>query len=105
MALYGPDIPLARSPVDNAKRRQIFDIVAPYTMSTEDVQMVDAAPQRVQDLWLESFPASLKGMLFTSLQKLTKDEFGKSFPAYGAFPAPMHAEAVGLAANQTILDR
>ena len=105
MALYGPDIPLARNLVDQGKRKEIFDIIAPYTMSCDDIEIFKAAPQRLQDLWLESFTASLKGMLLTGLQKLTKLEFSKCFPAHGGFPAPTQAASIGLEPGQSILHR
>jgi hypothetical protein len=76
-------------------------IIAPYTMSCEDMEIFDAASQKVQDLWLESFPAALKGMLLTGLQKLTKSEFSKCFPAHGGFPAPIQAASIGLEPGQS----
>ena len=39
MALYGPDIPLARNIVDQRKRKEIFDIIAPYSMSLDDMEI------------------------------------------------------------------
>ena len=105
MALYGPDIPLARNIVDQRKRKEIFDIIAPYSMSLDDMEIFESTPQKVQDLWLESFTASVKGMLFTGLQKLSKIEFGKCFPAHGASPAAVHGASVGLGPGQSILHR
>ena len=105
LALYGPDIPMARNPLDKIRRKEIFDIVVPYTMSREDVEIFEATPERLQDLWLESFTASLKGILYTSLKKLTKDEFSKCFPSHGASPAQIHGAAVGILSGQSILDR
>jgi hypothetical protein len=105
LALHGPDMPMARSPLDKIRRKEVFDIIAPYTMSHEDMEVFEAAPERLQDLWLESFTASLKGILFTSLQRLTKDEFSKCFPSHGASPAQIHGTAVGILPGQSILDR
>lgn len=105
LALHGPDIPMARSPLDKIRRKEVFDIIAPYTMSTDDMETFEATPERVQDLWLESFTASLKGILFTSLQRLTKYEFSKCFPSHGASPAQIHGSAVGIFPGQSILDR
>ena len=54
-ALHRPYILVARKAADNIKRKECFDIIALYTMSVQELEIVTAAPQTLINLWLESF--------------------------------------------------
>lgn len=105
MAIYGMDIPTARTPEDRAKRRAIFQIIAPYVLSEKDIKVIEETPVQLQDLWFESFAASQRGMLYTNLQIKVKKLFGKYFPPNGTLPAPDDAAAIGLQQQSTMLSR
>jgi len=104
LALYGGDIPTGRNPDANLKRKAVYDIISPYIFSPQEIEIVAEAPQKQFDLWLESFTASLKGVR-KSLEKMTKSEYSKCSPPYGASPARIHGDSVGMPPHSTILDR
>lgn len=105
MALFGFDIPLGKGHDDCIKRREIFNIIKPYVFSEEDIEQIQQATPQMLDLWLESFAMSQKGMLFTSLQRMVKDEFRKYFPSHSSLPNATLACRVGLPSGASILDR
>ena len=50
MALYGCDVPNSRKDEDKERRNTIFDIVAPYCLSAEDIVVVDECSDHIRDL-------------------------------------------------------
>ena len=75
MSLLGYDVPLGKSAIDKANRREVFEIIHPYIMSPADMEEVEAAGDQVKDLWLESFTATQKGMICTALSYFNKAVF------------------------------
>ena len=75
MSLYGFDVPLGKTSTDKRKRREVFEIIHPYTLSEEDMEEVAEAGEQQIELWLESFTATQKGLLGTTLSYYTKQYF------------------------------
>ena len=86
MSLLGYDVPLGKSATDKARRREVFEIIHPYIMSPADMEEVEEAGVEVKDLSLESFTATQKGMLGTTLSYYTKQYFQYFFPSKGLIP-------------------
>ena len=105
MSLYGFDVPCGRNSKATARRKKIFDIIAPYVMSQEDIDAVAERPVLLRDLWLESLANTHRTMLHSKLQRNTKDFLHKFFPSNGCLPKAKNAALVGLSASATILDR
>lgn len=105
MALFGLDFPGSKSVDDHGRRQEIFEIISPYVMSRDDINVVLKTPATVRQLWLESFAMTQKGMLVTKLQKAVKDVGRRYFPSQGGFPRVSCAKAIGLAPSTTILGR
>ena len=81
-------------------------VIAPYCLSTEDMEEVETFSRREMDVWLQSFTNTQKGVIFTSLLSNAKEWFRKKyFPSAGAYPATSYAELLGLPAGHTILER
>ena len=55
MSMFGFDVPCGRNQVAASRRKRIFDVIAPYVMSQEDIDTVASRPAYLRDLWLESF--------------------------------------------------
>ena len=105
MALHGFDVPTGKSTSDIGSRREIFRIVGKYVMSAEDLDAVGEYPSNLQDLWLLSFTATQKAMLWVTLQKAAKTEFLKVFPSHAMLQSQIYTELLGLQLGTTILDR
>jgi hypothetical protein len=62
MSVVGHDseIPLGKSSEDKILRDHIFNMVAPYCLSTEDMGEVGAFSKREIDVWLQSFTRTQK---------------------------------------------
>ena len=52
IALYGCDVPNSRKDEDKLRRETIFEIVAPYSLSAEDIVAVNEYSDHIRDLWL-----------------------------------------------------
>ena len=105
MSLYGTDVPMRVTHADNIRRRKIFNIIAPYVLSQQDMSTVQETPQNLVDLWLTTFTNSQKGVignLYNQTKSMAKQLF---FPSSGTVPAQENAALVGLRSGTTILDR
>jgi hypothetical protein len=105
MSMFGFDVPCGRNQVAASRRKKIFDVIAPYVMSQEDIDTVASRPAYLRDLWLESFANAARTMLSSKLQIRTKELLRKFFPSNGLLPTKRHAALIGMAPNATILDR
>ena len=89
LSLKGYDIPLGRTTSEKAARQQVFDVIAPYFLSEEDMKTVAETEEEEMALWLETFTAMQKGLLFTSLNITAKEHcINRYFPPNGLIPAP-----------------
>ena len=66
MALYGCNVPGAKKSEDQEARDLIFDIIAPYCLSAEDIEAIDEYPVHIRNLWLTSFTNSQNVMISPS---------------------------------------
>ncbi len=66
---------------------------------------MEEAGDQVKDLWLESFIATQKGMIGTTLSYYTNQYFQYFFPSKGLIPNNKYGFLVGLPAGSTILQR
>ncbi len=106
MSLVGHEIPLGRSAADQELRFEVFEIIHPYCLSPEDMEIVNGADLITKALWLETFTNTQKGMLGTSILSLAKDQFRTNFfPSNGAYPASDFAQMIGLPSGKSILNR
>ena len=106
MSVVGHELPLGKSSEDQILRDRIFNLIAPYCLSTEDMEELETFSRREMDVWLQSFTNTQKGVIFTSLLSNAKELFRKKyFPSTGAYPATANAELLGLPAGHTILER
>ena len=106
MSVVGHEIPLGKSSEDLILRDRIFNMIAPYCLSTEDMEELETFSKREIDVWLQSFTNTQQGVIFTSLLSNAKEWFRKKyFPSAGAYPASAYAELLGLPAGHTILER
>ena len=105
MALYGCNVPGAKKSEDQEARDLIFDIIAPYCLSAEDIEAIDEYPVHIRNLWLTSFTNSQNVMIFSKLLPAVKDQFRTYFPHNGASPKASVGRKVGLLPGQSILDR
>ena len=106
MSERGYDIPVGKSSADQKARQEIFDIIAPYIFSAEDMRIIHDESETGRILWLETFTNTQKGILFTGLNLLAKDEYStRFFPRGGALPAPDYAKMLGLPPGKTFLSR
>jgi hypothetical protein len=106
LSLKGYDIPLGRTVYEKSIRRQVWDIIAPYFLSAEDMKTVAEAHPEEMSLFLESFTATQKGLLYTTLSIAAKEYCIKTYyPARGSIPTPEHAAELGLPAGKSILSR
>ena len=105
MALYGCNVPGAKKSEDQEARDLIFDIVAPYCLSAEDIEAIEEYPVHIRNLWLTSFTNSQNVMIFSKLLPAVKDHFRTYFPHNGASPKASVGRKVGLLPGQSILDR
>ena len=101
-SILGSDVPLGKSAIDKADRRNIFETIHPYIMSPEDMAEVAETGDQVKDLWLESFTAQ-KGIIGTTHSYYTKQYFQYLFPSKGLIPNNKYGSLVGLPAGSTIL--
>jgi len=105
MALYGCNVPGAKKSEDQEARDLIFDIIAPYCLSAEDIEAIDEYPVHIRNLWLTSFTNSQNVMIFSKLLPAVKDQFRTYFSHKGASPKTSVGRKVGLLPGQSILDR
>jgi len=105
MALTGADVPNGKSAEHQLRREEIFDIVAPYCFSAEDMAALAEYPDSVKDLWLMSFTNSQNVMISSKLMTAVKDHFRSYFPDKGASPKASLGKKIGLVPGQSILDR
>ena len=68
MAMYGCDVPNSRKDEDKERRETIFEIVAPYCLSAEDIVAVNEYCDHIRNLWLASFTSSQNVMIFSKLR-------------------------------------
>lgn len=61
MIVVGHKMPLGRSTADQVLRNEIFDIINPYFLSPEDLQIVNVADVQQKTLWLETITNTQKG--------------------------------------------
>jgi len=106
MALYGVDVPTSKKDDDIQRRQTIFDIVAPYCLSADDIEAVNNEyADNIRDLWLASFTCSQNVMIYTKLMSSVKEHFRNYFPPNGLSPKACLGRKIGLAPGQSILDR
>ncbi len=106
LSVRGCEIPLNRTTSEKAARQQVFDIIAPYFLSSEDIKTVADADQEEMALWLETFTATQKGLLYTTLNIAAKEYcIATCFLPNGSIPAPEHAAQLGLPAGKSFLSR
>jgi hypothetical protein len=105
MSLHGWQVPCGKRADEAARRKEVFDIAAPYCMSEDDILEVGQSPEKLQDLWFESFANSNRVLVHESLQKLAKSHFLRYFPSFGNATSRSVGAMLGLEAGQTILDR
>ena len=106
MSLAGYEIPLGRSTADQVLRLEVFNIIHPYCLSPEDMEIVNESDPITKILWLETFTNTQKGLLGTSLFALAKSQFRTNFfPSNGAYPASDFAAMLGLPPGKSILER
>ena len=105
MALYGCNVPGAKKSEDQEARDLIFDIIAPYCLSAEDIEAIDEYPVHIRNLWLTSFTNLQNVMIFSKLLPAVKDQFRTYFPHKGASPKASVGRKIGLLPGQSILDR
>ena len=105
MSMYGFEVPCGRNQLAAGRRKKVFDIIAPYVMSQDDLDAVAERTQYLRDLWLESMANAARTMLQSKLQVKTKEFMRRFFPSNGLFPTKKHAALIGLPANTSILDR
>jgi len=106
LSLKGYDIPLGRTVGERAIRQQVFDIIAPYFLSSEDMETVAGADPEEMALWLETFTATQKGLLYTTLNIAAKDYcIATYYPSRGSIPTHEHGAELGLPAGKSILSR
>ena len=106
LSLKGYDIPLGRTVYEKSIRQQVWDIIAPYFLSAEDMKTVAEADPEPMDLFLESFTATQKGLLYTTLSIAAKEYcIATYYPPRGSIPTHEHAAELGLPAGKSILSR
>ena len=105
MSMHSINVPLGKTAADKRKRKEVFEIIHPYIMSPADMEEVEEAGVEVKDLWLESFTATQKGMIGTTLSYYTKQYFQYFFPSRGLIPNNKYGSLVGLPPGATILQR
>ena len=106
LSVKGYDLLLGRTVSEKAARQQVFDIVAPYFLSSEDMETVAEANPEEMAHWLETFTATQKGLVHTSLNFATKLYcIDRYFPSKGSVPTPEHAAELGLPSGKSILSR
>ena len=104
LSLYGADLPAGFTASAAAKRRTIWEIAAPYALSSNDLETVRATAPPLFDLWLTSFTNSLKGIL-VNLRRQTKNHARQYFPDSAYIPTPDAGALVGLPPGKNILGR
>jgi hypothetical protein len=104
LSLYGADIPAGFIAGAAVKRRTIWDIAAPYALSSEDMATVQTTPAGLVDLWLTTFTNSMKGILINLFRK-TKEHALQYFPDGAYVPTQDTAALVGLQPGKNILER
>ena len=104
MSLFGYDVPSGKNQVAIGRRRKIFEIIAPYVMSQNDIDVVREKPLLLRDIWLESMANSARTMLNSKLQARTKDFLRKFFPS-DSLPSKKYAALIGMSPGTSILDR
>ena len=105
MSLYGADIPVGSTVADNNRRRKVWEIVAPYVLSEQDISTVQATPQLLVDLWLTTFTNSQKGVIGNLNNQVKLFMKLRFFQSSGSVPSPENAVLVGLQPGATILNR
>ena len=106
LSLKGYDIPVGRTAGEKATREEVFNLIAPYFLSSEDMETIGEADQEEMALWLETFTNTQKGLLYTSLNVATKSFcIDNYFPCKGSIPTPEHAAELGLPSGKSILSR
>jgi hypothetical protein len=73
MSLYETDISTGLTNADNLRRRKIYEMVALYVLSAEDILTVKAIAQNLDGLWLATFTNSQKEII-ANLFNTTKTE-------------------------------
>jgi len=105
MAEFGVDVPSSKKPLDVARRFTIYNIIAPYCFSKEDIAEIESYPPTIQDMWLQTFTNSQNVMVRSKVLQAAKEYFRKYFPDEGGFPKTNLAQKLGLTAQESILDR
>ena len=73
LSMKGYDLLLGRTMSEKAARQQVFDIIAPYFLSSEDMETVAEADPEEMAHWLETFTATQKGLVHTTLNMAAKE--------------------------------
>ena len=106
LSVKGYDIPLGRTVGEKATRQQVFDIIALYFLSSEDMETVAEANPEEMAHWLETFIATQKGLVHTSLNIAAKLYcIDRYFPSKGSVPTSEHAAELELPSENSILSR
>jgi hypothetical protein len=106
LSLKGYDIPLGKTVSEKSIRQRVWGIIAPYFLSAEDMKTVAEADPEEMALFLESFTATQKGLLYTTLSIATKEYcIATYYPPRGSIPTFEHGAELGLPAGKSILSR
>ncbi len=101
LSLYGADIPVGFTAGAASKRRTIWEIAAPYALTSDDMATVQTTSPGHVDLWLTTFTNSLKGILIKLFRK-TKEHARHYFPDSEYVPKAYAAALVGLPAGRKV---
>ena len=103
---HGYDFPTGRSMTAINARKGIFEIIHPYVLSKDDLEILQRTEPGIKAFWLETFTDSLKGMLHNILNINAKHEFaGNFFPPRGTLLPRDFGSLLGLEFGTSILHR
>ena len=105
MSLYGFDVPCGKNGLAVSRRQKIYDIIAPYVLSAEDMKEIAEAPRQLKELWLESLANTNRTMVHTNTQRATKELLRKAFPSKDLVPSRRFRVMLGLEDETSVLHR
>jgi hypothetical protein len=105
MSVVDHEIPLGKSSEGQILRDHIFNMVAPYYLSTDDMEEVGTISKGQIDVLLESFTNTQKGVIYTSFLTNAKNWVRqKYFPSGGGYPPSSYTELLRLPPCKTMLE-
>ncbi len=105
MSMYCNDLRMGRKTHDKQMCRDVFNIIHPYIMSCEDMDVVEQAGDQINDCWLETFTNPQKVMLSSTLNTVGKAYFDRFFLCKGNIPSARYGALVGHGPGKSILQR